>query len=272
MNAGKQLESPRQCTKCAKPETSLSIPLKWCAKCKGSFYCSRECQQQDWKVHKKICSKQAAKAAQISNATSAGRNGSSVGNYMGGTAVSTSGSSFQDVMARSLEAARAAGIDTGEDEEEWEDEDGGGNNEDFVSEFKRRLAVSDSGFSSNRAGSASSLDSLPHEKAYKFIVDAYRFRLDDEYNQTGDVSNDSLYGGGDPHADFKRFLNKAEKKGALPSWWSPAKRKECEKVSRPLVVCEVEQSDLRDEYPENPFITMELRALAEKVYGPIHNY
>lgn len=70
---------------------------------------------------------------------------------MGGTAVSISGSSFQDVMARSLEAARAAGIDTGEDEEEWEDEDGGGNNEDFVSEFKRRLAVGDSGFSSNRA-------------------------------------------------------------------------------------------------------------------------
>lgn len=163
---------------------------------------------------------------------------------MRGAAVSTSDSDFQDVMTSSL---AAAGIHTGEDEEDWED---------VVSE----------------TGSATMPDSLPLKKSYKFIVDAYRFRVEDEYTWTGDVSNDSLYGGGNPHAGFGRFLNKAEKQGALPSWWSPSKRKECEKVSRPLVVCAVEKSDLRDEYPDNPFIIMELRALAEKVYRPINGY
>lgn len=84
---------------------------------------------------------------------------------MGGTAVSASGSSFQDVMARSLEAARAAGIDTGEDEEEWEDEDGGDDMNDFISNFKKQLAMGKDGFGSDNSGSASMLDSLPHKEA-----------------------------------------------------------------------------------------------------------
>ncbi|QDS68763.1 hypothetical protein FKW77_004997 [Venturia effusa] len=240
---GEEPASPRQCTKCAKPETSLAIPLKWCAKCKSSFYCSRGCQQQDWKVHKKICTKQ---AAQASKERFENEMGSSVHDFMGGTAVSASGSNFQDVIARSLEAARAAGIDTGEDEDAWEDEDDDDNlDDDFLSKFKKQLAMGTDAFASDE----------PNEYVY-----------------TGEVSNDSLYGGGNPHADFKRFLNKAEKKDLLPAWWSSAKRKECEKVSRPLVMCAIEKSDLRGKYPDNPFIAMELRALAEKVYGPIRAY
>lgn len=34
------------------------MPLKQCAKCNATPYCSRDCQKADWKTHKKICGKQ----------------------------------------------------------------------------------------------------------------------------------------------------------------------------------------------------------------------
>ncbi|KAK4662287.1 uncharacterized protein QC763_700960 [Podospora pseudopauciseta] len=43
------------CTTCSKP--AFEFPLKRCAKCTLTEYCSRECQKQDWKAHKKICGK-----------------------------------------------------------------------------------------------------------------------------------------------------------------------------------------------------------------------
>jgi len=37
------------CIKCGKPSS------KQCAKCRKVWYCSRECQVQDWKIHKEAC-------------------------------------------------------------------------------------------------------------------------------------------------------------------------------------------------------------------------
>jgi hypothetical protein len=36
---------------------STAEALKRCARCKETFYCSRECQKTDWKSHKKSCDK-----------------------------------------------------------------------------------------------------------------------------------------------------------------------------------------------------------------------
>ncbi|KAF8861842.1 hypothetical protein BDZ45DRAFT_671659 [Acephala macrosclerotiorum] len=52
--------SPQSCSKCHKPQSDLPQPLKRCAKCQTTLYCSRECQKDDWKVHKRICASQAA--------------------------------------------------------------------------------------------------------------------------------------------------------------------------------------------------------------------
>lgn len=44
-----------KCTTCQKAQDDVSVPLKWCAKCKKDLYCSQECQKADWKRHKKSC-------------------------------------------------------------------------------------------------------------------------------------------------------------------------------------------------------------------------
>ncbi|KJZ80346.1 hypothetical protein HIM_00196 [Hirsutella minnesotensis 3608] len=47
-----------ECNSCKK--SPPEVTLKRCAKCSTTHYCSRDCQQTDWKMHKKVCSKQAA--------------------------------------------------------------------------------------------------------------------------------------------------------------------------------------------------------------------
>ena len=46
----------RICAACKKPEAS-SILLKPCTKCQSTFYCSCECQADDWKLHEIECKK-----------------------------------------------------------------------------------------------------------------------------------------------------------------------------------------------------------------------
>ena len=167
--------TPRQCSTCKKDEKDLPTPLKHCAKCKKTLYCSRECQTTDWKPHKQRCGK-------------------------------------------------------------------------------------------------AYLQSLPEKDVFAHLVDAYRLRIEDEYVVNGDVSERSLYGGGDPVRDFQRFLDKAEKRDLLlPDWWDGEKRAACVKVARDrrgdhCVFYAVEKSDIRDYYG-NPLMPMQLRMLADKVYG-----
>ncbi|CAB9523372.1 MYND domain protein [Seminavis robusta] len=49
-------QQPKYCVGCFVEEIS-SGAFKFCAKCKTVSYCSRDCQVQHWKVHKKVCGK-----------------------------------------------------------------------------------------------------------------------------------------------------------------------------------------------------------------------
>jgi len=49
--------SIKMCRYCNKSELSdeFQLSLMACARCQNTFYCSKECQKDDWKVHKKHC-------------------------------------------------------------------------------------------------------------------------------------------------------------------------------------------------------------------------
>ncbi|KAF9907095.1 hypothetical protein EC991_011313 [Linnemannia zychae] len=44
-----------KCAKCSKTSSEGGSSLKRCSKCRSVQYCSRECQKDHWKVHKKVC-------------------------------------------------------------------------------------------------------------------------------------------------------------------------------------------------------------------------
>lgn len=76
----------------------------------------------------------------------------------------------------------------------------------------------------------------------------------------------------DPLLDFRRFLNKAEKrKGVLPAWWSKEKREACERAANggdswADINFAVEMSDIIEHY-KSPLMPMKLRMLGETILG-----
>ena len=95
-------------------------------------------------------------------------------------------------------------------------------------------------------------------------------RVEDDYKFAGDTRG--LYNGDDPLPDFQEFLDMAEtRSGILPSWWSDAKRTECEKMAVDAaewsdVNAAVEKQDVIEHYGDR-LMPMKLRLLAEKIYG-----
>ena len=171
----KNRSKARVCSVCDKKQEDASEPLKHCAKCKITLYCSRECQKADWQNHRTHCGK-------------------------------------------------------------------------------------------------ALMQHLSQKDLFIQLIDTYRLRIEDEYTTNGEVSLNSLYGGGNPLPDFRRFLNKAEKRGnLLPDWWNKETRAACEKraISRRdniSIYAAVEKSDIIEHYG-NPLMPMLLRMYGEKIYG-----
>lgn len=114
------------------------------------------------------------------------------------------------------------------------------------------------------------LHRFSEKDTFRQLVDCYRMRVEDDYFYAGDTRG--LYNEDDPLPDFQDFLDQAEAKGGiLPSWWSGAKREECEAIAVDTeewsdLYAAVEKHDIVEHYGDR-FMPMKLRVLAEKIYG-----
>ncbi|KAL8854509.1 MAG: hypothetical protein Q9221_000780 [Calogaya cf. arnoldii] len=112
----------------------------------------------------------------------------------------------------------------------------------------------------------------PKSLAHIYVINLNLAASFSYYRQKCDAGG--LYAGDDPRKDFRRFLNKAEKrKGLLPEWWTKEKRAACEAMGAgrseqnwASLFSAVEKHDITEHY-NDPTKPVMLRQLAEKVYG-----
>lgn len=213
------------------------VPLKQCAKCNVTTYCSRDCQKADWKTHKKICGKQDNAEHSQPSASSASR-----------PSASSRQSAPFNVHTVTPGARSGGSPPKGTDKPV---------DKPFV-----RLAQN------------TWLHDRSEKDVYRLLIDAYRMRAEDLYNMQGDVDEDSVYDGSpDSSEAFIRFLDDAEEagKGILPSWWNAEKRAECLAMGMRGTEWQnlrrlVEKSDIQEHYGE-PQFPMQLRMFSESIYG-----
>jgi splicing suppressor protein 51 len=121
------------------------------------------------------------------------------------------------------------------------------------------------------------LHDRPEKDVYRLLIDAYRMRVEDDYNY-GEVDEDSIYSGASSGLyGFRRFIGlTASRIVLLPPWWSPEKQEECEQLGMNHnksnwhdLSCAIEKSDVIEYYGDSQF-PMQLRMFAEAVYqrGP----
>ena len=48
-------DNEKRCNFCLKTEEVVKRIIKKCSNCKVIHYCSKECQRNDWPIHKKVC-------------------------------------------------------------------------------------------------------------------------------------------------------------------------------------------------------------------------
>ena len=221
------------CEKCKKAPPE--VPLKRCAKCNVTTYCSRDCQKADWKTHKKICSKQDSAGHSEPSQPSA-------------PSASSRQSAPFNIHTATPETGSGGSPSKGTDKPV---------NKPFT-----------------RLSQNTWLHDRSEKDVYRLLIDAYRMRAEDLYNMEGEADQGSLYSGSaDGRKGFIRFLDKAEQagKGILPSWWNADKRAEClamgmgrnewQDLRHP-----VDKSDIQDHYGD-PQFPMQLRMFAESLYG-----
>lgn len=110
------------------------------------------------------------------------------------------------------------------------------------------------------------------DSVFEILIDTYRLRVEDEFRLLGTLRG--VYNTGEkPFADFRRFLDLAEKTEPciLPNWWNKETRRSCERVAKAFGGrCNVHRSVKRvevEKHYKDGVMPVKLRMLAESVYG-----
>ena len=118
----------------------------------------------------------------------------------------------------------------------------------------------------NRIRNGAWLSTFPEDEAFKRIIDSYRLRIVDEYNLNGKQFDQE-----DPAADFKEYLDTAERKGEiLPGWWTAEKKEACMSLGQQEgehnLRGAVTKASINDGYGEAT-MAMKLRMVAQMITG-----
>lgn len=226
------MSSTAKCSGCGKDEAELGKRLKHCAKCVSTKYCSRECQKEDWKQHKKFCmSKAGSAAAKPSNGASTSSN-----NVAASRQNSSPTSTDQQPSTKNL-ATRIDKPFTKLNAKTWL--------HDRSEQDVFKLLID----------------------AYRLrMEDNYIFSGDVEIDSIYNEAPSGEYG----CRRFVHMAE--QKPGLMPSWWMPQKVDECVASAGNTrndwsnLAHAVEKSDIMEHYGSQD-MPMQLRMFAEQVYG-----
>lgn len=262
-------ESDDRCAQCNKAASDAASGLKRCAKCRIVRYCSRDCQKTHWKVHKKVCAETAVAQNENEPAPSTPAASPALTTPTPTTKATPAASSQSTTSAPAPTAAKTAKKAT--------------TPATPATPAKPTNPANKPASKSNGPLKTTILQPFHklHAKrwlydrdtddVYKLLIDTYRLRIEDDYVLEGEVSENSLYGGGNPLEDFKDFLKKCHaKKDLLPPWWTKDCDKDClavgTKVGWSSLRNAIEKGDIIDHYGDS-LIPMQLRMMGEQVYG-----
>lgn len=217
--------------------------MKQCSRCKTAIYCSRTCQQADWKTHKKLCLK-TVQAQAAANAAVEGKPISlmhfppNVADRVGMCDPSPKGFPTSKTII-------APGLD-------------GNLTTPFTRLYVKRW-----------------LHGRTEKDCFKLLFDTIRVRTWDDQSLAAQSLVD-LVQSSKPQASkllVIRFLRLAVRQHCLPGWWNSDKERECiefghsednwKDTERPVKV-----HQLVARYG-TPMIMLQMRIFAEQVYGPI---
>lgn len=270
------------CTGCKKSQAELGVPLKICAGCKTALYCSKKCQEAERKGHGSDCQAIRAGASSLSGPTPPPVPAAPPLSSINLTA---------DRPSRPLDA-RDTPLPEGKrqiwiasnmaklqrDGQELIIED--------ILRKRRQKKWYDAQALACRVRAWSEpqiyllagyfrretyLSVLPRAEVIRQLIDCFRLRISDEYVFNAQLIG--VYGQEDPTPFFVDFMDKVERSGTLPEWWTVENRREAELLSQDetggnCIRYRVGPGGLISNHGGDVVMALKLRGLAAKVYGP----
>ncbi|CAI7662848.1 unnamed protein product [Penicillium pancosmium] len=245
------------CTNCKKPETKTH-PLKPCAKCKATPYCSRDCQKSDWKSHKKSCAQNAHDRAE--------RIASIKSKLVSATAA----------VADSL--APISGVESIEQTDIPQPSSSSAPNPTSAASNPEPAKVLDKGGPAltvqitnpfQRLKEKKWLHDRPKEDVYKLLIDAFRLRMDDDFKflqlRHANTIYDDISCDGTPNLEL--FIRMAVIY-LVPEWWDESELAYCLEYAKLLtwgnIGAKITADDVKAHYGDQS-MALQLRIFSEQV-------